>query len=262
VFLFIPNTPHAKKDEKSDDAVKSKTSSPDINSKKHMEPKTSIRKTNEHEIRREPLLTEMLQSVSDLLHINWSFYWDVFLLKFLFDFTQTVHLVNFAPVLRDVYSTPPRWIGYTVALQGLAMAVSGFLIEWFNVFYKSDTNHIRKSLHGFGLLTLSFLCLSRASNWTYVFICLLPLSISMCLLKTATLEIIKHKILLDKKKPVKGSEQCAFSAAQLFAPVCTGLMYDEYGFQGTSVLKVVVAGTAAALSYSLFQQQVQDKKKI
>jgi hypothetical protein len=262
VYLFLPNAPHANKNEKSDDAVKSKTSSPDLKGKKYMEPKTSVKKTKEHEIRRVPLSKEILQSVTDLLHINWSFYWDVFLLKFLFDFTQTVHLVNFAPVLRDVYSTPSRWIGYTVALQGLAIAMSGFLIEWINMFYKSDTNHTHRSLHGFGLLTFSFLCLSLAPNWTYVFICLLPLSTSVCLLKIATLEIIKMRIVLDKKGPVKVSGQFAFSAARLFAPVCTGLIYDMYGFQGTSILKVVVAGIATALSYTLFVRQVQDKKRM
>jgi predicted MFS family arabinose efflux permease len=262
VSLFLPNAPNANKNEKNEDALKSKTSNPDIKGKKYMELKTSVKKTKEHEIKRQPLPKEILQSVTDLLHINWSFYWDVLLLKFLFDFTQTVHLVNFAPILRDVYNTPPRWIGYTVSLQGLAIAVSGFLTEWINMFYKSDTNHIHRSLHGSGLLTFSFLCLSLASNWNYVFICLLPLSTSVCMLKTATLQIIKQRIILDKKGPVKGSGQFAFSAAQLFAPVCTGLIYDMYGFQGTSILKVVVAGIATALSYSLFLQQVQDKKKV
>ncbi|KDR24236.1 Major facilitator superfamily domain-containing protein 9 [Zootermopsis nevadensis] len=262
VNLFLPNGPHTNKNEKDNKAVKSKTSSPDIKDEKHVESETSVKKTIENEIKRESLLKEIFNSVTGLVHINWLFYWDVFLLKFLFDFTHTIHLVNFAPVLRDVYSTPPRWIGYTVALQGLAIAISGFLTEWMNMFYKSDPNHTNRSLHGFGLLTFSFFCLSLAPNWTCVFVCLLPLSTSVCLLKTATLEIIKQRISLNKKGSVKGPGQYAFSAARLFAPVCTGLVYDMYGFQGTSLLKVVVAGIATALSYSLLLQQVQDKKKM
>lgn len=223
---------------------------------------SSIRKGKEHDIRRKSLSEEILQSVTDLLHINWAFYWDVFALKFLFDFTQTVHLINFAPVLRDVYSTAPRWIGYTVALQGMAGTMSSFLIEWINIFYKCDTSYTQRGLHGFGLFTLSFLCLSLAPNWTYMFIFLLPLSLSISLLKSTTVEMVKQRAVLDKKMPVIGLGQSVFSAARLFAPVCTGLIYDKYGFQGTSILKIVAAGIATALSYFIFLRQGQDKKKM
>jgi predicted MFS family arabinose efflux permease len=170
--------------------------------------------------------------------------------------------MNFAPVLRDVYNTAPRWIGYTIALQGMAGTMSGFLVEWLNIFYKSDTSYTQRGLHGFVLFTLSFSCLSFAPNWTYVFIFLLPLSISMSLLKSTTVEMVRQRALLDKKRPVIGLGQSVFSAARLFAPAFTGLMYDTYGFQGTSVLKVVVAGIAVALSYFMFLRQVQDKKKM
>jgi predicted MFS family arabinose efflux permease len=170
--------------------------------------------------------------------------------------------MNLAPVLRDVYSTAPRWIGYTVALQGMAGILSGFLIEWINIFYKYDTNYTQRGLHGFSLFTFSFLCLSLAPNWNYMFIFLLPLSMSMSLLKSTTVEMMRQRVVLDKKMPVIGLGQSVFSAARLFAPVCTGLIYDMYGFQGTSVLKVVAAGTATLLSYFISLHQVEDKKKM
>ncbi|XP_023716956.1 major facilitator superfamily domain-containing protein 9 isoform X3 [Cryptotermes secundus] len=262
VYIFLQNSAHERRNEEGDNAMKLKTSSPNVKSKKNMESMSSIRKAKEHDIRRKRVSEEILQSVTDLLCINWTFYWDVFALKFLFDFTQTVHLMNFAPVLRDVYNTAPRWIGYTVALQGMVGTMSSFLIEWISIFYKYDTNYTQRGLHGFGLFALSFLCLSLAPNWTYMFIFLLPLSMSMSLLKSATAEMMRQRTVLDKKMPITGLGQSVFSAARLFAPVCTGLIYDMYGFQGTSVLKIVAAGIATALSYFIFLRQVQDKKKM
>jgi predicted MFS family arabinose efflux permease len=255
VYILLPNSSHDKRNE-GGSAVKPNTND------KNTTPRSSVDKTKEFDVGKKSLPAEILHSVTDLLHINWALYWDVFALKFLFDFTQTVHLMNLAPVLRDVYFTAPRWIGYTVALQGLAGIISGFLIERINIFYKSDTNYAQRGLHGFGLFTFSFLCLSLAPNWNYMFIFLLPLSMSMCLLKSTTVEMMRQKVVLDKEMPVVGLGQSVFSVARLFAPVCTGLVYDMYGFQGTSVLKIMAAGTATMLSYFISLHQVQDKKEM
>jgi predicted MFS family arabinose efflux permease len=95
-----------------------------------------------------------------------------------------------------------------------------------------------------------------------MFIFLLPLTMSMSLLKSTMVDMVRQRAVLDKKMPVIGLGQSVFSAARLFAPVCTGLIYDMYGFQGTSILKVVAAGIATALSYFIFHRQGQDKKKM
>jgi predicted MFS family arabinose efflux permease len=261
VYILLPNSLHEKRNEEGDSAVKPKISGPIMNDK-NMMPMPSPEKTKKHDTRKKSPSAEILHSVTDLLHINWAHYWDVFALKFLFDFTQTVHLMNFAPALRDVYGTAPRWIGYTIALQGMAGILSGFLIEWIHICYKSDTNYTQRGLHGFVFFTLSFLCLSLAPDWNYIFIFIFPLSMSMSLLKSTTVEMMRQRAVLDKKMPVIGLGQSVFSAARLFAPVCTGLIYDMYGFQGTSVLKVVAAGIAALLSYFISLRQIQDKKEM
>jgi hypothetical protein len=74
--------------------------------------------------------------------------------------------------------------------------------------------------------------------------------------------MVRQRAVLDKKLPVIGLGQSVFSTARLFAPVCTGLLYDMYGFQGTSVLKVVTAGIATTLSYFISLRHLQDKKKM
>ncbi|XP_069689614.1 major facilitator superfamily domain-containing protein 9-like isoform X2 [Periplaneta americana] len=261
VYFFLQNTPHVPKKEKNDTATEEQLSNSKGKNQKGKEKDEKQLKEINTKASVKSVLLKYVQSVTELRDVNWELYWDVYALQFLFDFALTVHLQNFPPVLRDVYNTAPRWIGYTAAMQGAAIVMFGFLSGWINSFYKYDTNHIQKTYHGFGMYVLSFLCLSFAPNWNYIFVCLLPLSASISVLRSTILELIKQRSLHDKKKQVVDAEKSVSSAARLCAPLVLGLVYDNYGFPGTSILKIITAGTATVITAKLFNSQGKDEKK-
>lgn len=265
VHFFLQDASQGSKKEKDDAVTEQQRSNPSSLKEKRQKGKEKDKKKSKEiktKLSVQTVLLRNIQSVKDLTRINWQLYWDVYALQFLFDFTLTVHMQNFPPVLRDVYNTAPRWIGYTVAIQGVAMAMFGFLSGRINDFYKYDTNHIQKTCHGFGIFTLSFICLSFAPNWNYIFIFLLPLSASISLLRNATLELIKKRSTNDKNKHILDAEKSVSSAARLCAPLILGVVYDSYGFPGTSVLKIITAGTATMITTNVFKpQQGKDRKK-
>jgi MFS family permease len=205
------------------------------------------------------LWSDIFQAVTHLSHVSWSVYWDIFTLKFLLGFAQAVHYQNFSLILKEEYGIAPSRIGYTISFQGLIGATTGFLTGWMGKFYKNDKNHALRLLHGFGVLTLSFILLSLAPNLTFFIMCLIPLSASSSLLRITTSEIILQRTEPDQRGSLIGSGQSMSSIARLIAPLCSGLAYDMFGFYGTSALRIAVPATAVTLSSILFIHQRKNK---
>jgi len=202
---------------------------------------------------------DIFQALKHLWNVNWSVYWDVFTLKFLLGFAQAVHYQNFSLTLKDEYGISPSGIGYTISFQGLVGATTGFLTGWLGRFYKNDSNHALRMLHGFGVLSLSFVFLSLAPNLTFFLICLIPLSASSSLLRIVTSEVTLQRTESDQRGSLIGSGQSMPSVARLIAPFCSGLAYDVFGSYGISVLRTAVTAAAVALCTILCMRQRKEK---
>lgn len=202
---------------------------------------------------------DIFQTLTHLWNVNWSVYWDVFILKFLLGFAQAIHYQNFSFILKDEYGISPSGIGYAISFQGLVGAMTGFLTGWLGRFYKNDSNHALRMLHGFGVLSLSFVFLSLAPNLAFFFICLLPLSASSSLLRIVTSEVILQRTESDQRGSLIGSGQSMSSVARLIAPFCSGLAYDVFGSYGISVLRTAVTTAAVALCTILCVRQRKEK---
>lgn len=202
---------------------------------------------------------DIFQALTHLWNVNWSVYWDVFTLKFLLGFAQAVHYQNFSLILKDEYGITPSGIGYTISFQGLVGATTGFLTGWLGRFYKNDSNHALRMLHGFGILALSFVFLSLAPNLTFFLICLIPLSASSSLLRIVTSEVVLRRTESDQRGSLIGSGQSMSSVARLIAPFCSGLAYDVFGSYGISVLRTAVTTAAVALCTILCLRQRKEK---
>jgi MFS family permease len=203
--------------------------------------------------------SDIFQAVTRLLHVSWSVYWDVFTLKFLLGFALAVHYQNFSLILKEEYGIAPSVIGYTISFQGVVSAAAGFLSGWIGRFYEKDKTYTLQMLHGFGVLTFSFILLSLTPNLTFFLMCLIPVSASSSLLRIVTSEIILQRTAPDQRGSVIGSGQSMSSVARLIAPLCSGFAYDMYGFYGTSVVRIAV--TIIALSLSSIRVIHQRKKK-
>jgi MFS family permease len=138
--------------------------------------------------------------------------------------------------------------------------MTGFLTGWMGRFYKNDSNHALRMLHGFGVLSLSCVFLSLAPNLTFFLVCLIPLCASSSLLRIATSEVILQRTESDQRGSLIGSGQSMSSVARLIAPFCSGLAYDVFGsYYGISVLRTAVTTAAVALCTILCMRQTKEK---
>ncbi|KAJ9581713.1 hypothetical protein L9F63_023101 [Diploptera punctata] len=206
-------------------------------------------------------LSEVLQAVTNLSRINWPVYWDVFALKFLLGFSQAIHYQNFTLILKDMYDITPKWIGYTISLQGFVGAMTGFIAEWISKFYKNDENNFHRTLHGFIVLSISFMCISFAPSLMFVVIYLIPLSASASLLRITTSEIIMQRTPPNQRGSLIGSGQSMSSVARMLAPLCSGIAYDMFSFHGLSILKISSAFLATFLTAFLVSSSKIIKKR-
>lgn len=206
------------------------------------------------------LFSDVLQAAKNLSQINWPVYWDVFALKFLLGFAQAVHFQNFTLILKDMYGITPTWIGYTISLQAFVGAIIGFTAEWISKFYKHDGNNFLRTMHGFIVFTISFILISFAPSLKFVVLCLIPLSAAGSLLRITTSEIIMQRTAPNQRGSLIGSSQSMSSIARLMAPLCSGIAYDMFSFQGLAVLKIVSAAFATVLTAFLFSHREIPKK--
>ena len=202
---------------------------------------------------------DIFQALTHLWNVNWSVYWDVFTLKFLLGFAQAIHYQSFSLVLKDEYGISPSVIGYAISFQGLVGATTGFLTGWMGRFYKNDSSHALRILHGFGVLAFSFVFLNLSPNLTFFLICLIPLSASSSLLRIVTSEVILQRTKSDQRGSLIGSGQSMSSVARFIAPFCSGLAYDVFGSYGISVLRTAVTAVAVALCTILCVHQRKEK---
>ncbi|PSN50442.1 hypothetical protein C0J52_04943 [Blattella germanica] len=203
--------------------------------------------------------TDASQVVKNLSHVDWSVYWDVFALKFLLAFGLAVHFQNFSLMLKDKYDVSPKWIGYAISLQGLVSATTGFTTNWVSSFYSHDKSNLLRTLHGFLALTGAFILLSIAPSLIYVLLFLIPLSAAGSVLRITTSEIILQRTEPHQRGSLIGSGESISSTARLLAPLCSGIAYDNFGFHGISVLKIVPAASGIVLANFLFVQQQKEK---
>ena len=179
---------------------------------------------------------------------------NVLLLTFLIELALSAHVLNFAPVLWDVYKTPARWIGYTLGIQGLMIVLAMPRTDLISKLYTKDENFAQIILHGFIVFMLSAVCLYLTASWNGVIVCIVPLSISYALLKNATSELLRRR-----NASSSGSKMSTI--ARITAPLCTCFAYDIQGYLGTSLLKAAIAGVGIAISLSLAKPVSTDKKK-
>ncbi|PNF42296.1 Major facilitator superfamily domain-containing protein 9 [Cryptotermes secundus] len=259
VHFFLSNTPQEHKKNDTILGLSEDATNLGISTRIWTDKKKDIQETSKESSRALFRSSDIFQAVTRLLHIRWSVYWDVFTLKFLLGFAQAVHYQSFSLILKEEYSITPSGIGYTISFQGLVGATAGFLSGGMGRFYKKDKYYALQMLHGFGVLTLSFILLSLKPNLTFFLVCLIPVSASSSLLRIVTSEVILQRTAPNQRGSLIGSGQSMSSVARLIAPLCSGLAYDKFGFCGTSMLRIAVTITALSLSSIMVIHQRKNK---
>ncbi|PSN50441.1 hypothetical protein C0J52_04942 [Blattella germanica] len=235
-------------------------STPQSHKKKKLPPQVAKKDTRKHK-EETSTSSEIFRALTDLKNINWPLYWDIFAFKLLFDFTCGLHYQNFRIILMDLYNVSSTWVGYCMASMGLVGAATGFLNGQISKLYKKDKSYGHKAFHMSIVFALSFILSGCAPNLMVTVMSYLLLSICSSLLGVTISEIILLRTAPDQRGSILGTAQSIMSLSFLLTPISSGIVYEVYGHNGLSVLKVLTATASLLFSLFLCRNKRDDKKK-
>ncbi|XP_075231963.1 major facilitator superfamily domain-containing protein 9-like [Lycorma delicatula] len=215
----------------------------------------SILENKSDKIQNSPSLTSSIFFViHDLLDVNWSSFWDIFLLKFIAGISISVFFSNYYVFIEDTFNISPKYIGYTISFQGLVSAASGMQIELFNKLYPkylSNSLDFSKLNHLFIILSLSFISMYLSFN-IYVFVlCLLPFSVSNSFIRTISTELLLKRSSTQHRGSLMGTSNSISSLARMLAPLLTGLIQDFSTSSSIMILGFILSLSGSFISAAL-----------
>ncbi|XP_015590268.1 major facilitator superfamily domain-containing protein 9 [Cephus cinctus] len=187
------------------------------------------------------LHNNVIKAIRNLTNVDWLTYWDVFILKFLLAIAFSVFISNYTLRIQEKYDVTPKWVGYTISLQGLFGTLAGFTTGWIDrKFYQNDLDYKRRNAHGFAIMTICFLGNITASNLTIFMLWMIPLRISTSFLRVIETNMILKRCLPSQRGSILGAMHSMTNVARLVAPLLAGIMDDYYGSNGASFVAAIL----------------------
>ncbi|KAI5698782.1 hypothetical protein M8J76_004481 [Diaphorina citri] len=157
----------------------------------------------------------------ETFNIDWSAYWGIFLIKFLYALAMSLFYSNYISVLTHNFHANSQVTGYTVSFQGLVGSFSNVLIH-------IDSRNSYSSLYySFILLTVSILALYVSVNLYLFVLLLIPLSISSSLIRVLciniTMSMSSHS---NRNGNISGIYNSLTSIAKVITPLLGGIISD------------------------------------
>lgn len=171
----------------------------------------------------------MKQSVIELYNIDWSIYWDVFLLKALVGFAMGVYYSNYGLYLKSQYELSPKYVGYVISFQGIIGSISSFFMGYINNFYSCDEDYTLRNLHVFIILSVSLLGLITSLNIYMYAMWLVPLAVGNAIGRLVFSEMVMKRCDEDHKGTLIGASNSVRSLSGVVAPMVSGFIGQYFG---------------------------------
>lgn len=184
----------------------------------------------------------------DLLAIDWKYFWDIFLLKFVFTIAMFVFYSNYSLLLEEKFNLSHKYIGYTISFKGVIAVTMGLLVGRLKQLYSENTSHQKIIFHAFIGLTVSFLLLVVVPNFIVYIVFIVPLTLCSSLLRIVTTEVLFERTTPEYRGLLIGTSNSVASMARLLSPLIAGLTLDKFGPNYVPLVSSVLAGIAAILS--------------
>lgn len=193
------------------------------------------------------------QSRSFIHDIEWSIFWDVFLIRFFLSFSSLVYRSNFSLLIKENFGASPKVIGYLISFQGIISATAGFLTGRVSRFYKNSSQEL---FHSSILLCFALFGLTVAPSLPILVMCLVPLCTS-----TAVIRVSSTAVTIGRCKPsqvgsITGFGQSIASVARMVTPLVAGAA------QQASLYGPGLVGTLAAAFGATFAGYVSREVKL
>ncbi|XP_046740592.1 major facilitator superfamily domain-containing protein 9-like isoform X2 [Diprion similis] len=187
------------------------------------------------------LRQQMLSVVRHLVNVDWTIYGDIFALKFLMAVSLATFTSNYFANVQETYNISPRWAGYTISFQGLIGSSAGLLAGWVDQkLYKNDLSFKQRNLHGFIIMTISYVGLFTAPTLHFFMLSIVPLRAASSLLRIVEMDMVLRRCPPTQRGSLVGTSNSISNIARLVAPVLAGFMGDMYGTRSAILLSTVL----------------------
>ncbi|XP_046616063.1 major facilitator superfamily domain-containing protein 9-like isoform X1 [Neodiprion virginianus] len=213
------------------------------------ETKTSLKKKQYLSIRE-----QMLCVVRHLVNVDWIIYGDVFALKFLMAVSNAIFTSNYFANVQETYNISPRWAGYTISFQGLIASLAGLLAGWIDQkFYKNDLTFQQRNLHGFIIITISYVGLFTAPTLHLFMLSIVPLTAASSLVRIVGMDMVLKRCSPTQRGSLVGTSNSISNIARFVAPLLAGLMGDLYGTRSATLLCILLSSLGIIVSLMVRQ---------
>uniref|UniRef100_A0A8D8VEP9 Major facilitator superfamily domain-containing protein 9 n=1 Tax=Cacopsylla melanoneura TaxID=428564 RepID=A0A8D8VEP9_9HEMI len=203
--------------------------------------------------------SSFLSYMKDTFSIEWSHYWSIFLIKFLYALSMSLFYSNYISVLTHNFGSSSQVTGYTVSFQGFVGSVS-------NMFVRIENKNSYSSLYySFILLSISVLALYACANLYLLVVLLIPLSIASSLIRVLCINITMATGKQDNRNGnISGIYNSLTSVAKVITPILGGLVTDwtQDNYKTTFLVSFVFAVVATVFcKLVLIQERDRDTQK-
>lgn len=201
------------------------------------------------------------QSVMELRNIDWSKYWDIFMLKAFIAFAMSVYYSNYSLYLSTTFELTRKQIGYIISFQGVVGSVSSYFMGFINSLYRNDDDYINRNFHVFVLICGSFLGLLLTYNvYIYIF-WLSPLAIGNAIGRLVTLEMLLKRGHHTHRGTLIGASNSVRSLTGVVAPMVAGYISQYVGLSYVIYTSFFSTLLGLVISYHKLQNKIKIKRK-
>ncbi|KAJ3619416.1 hypothetical protein MTP99_005100 [Tenebrio molitor] len=206
------------------------------------------------------VIKELKSAAVKLTSVDWTKYWDLFVIKLIINFVLNVFQFNINPIMTRRFSTTGKTFGYIIALSTV-LGICGHLSmrRLKTVLYKSDSAGFKRLLHGNLLMIYTCLGLGLATTFPVYVLHLLPMTISRVLFDNTFTEVILARASPQEKGSIMGTFESTSAVGGLTAPLLSGLVSESWGNDMCILLCTVPLIFGTVLTYT---QNTKSQKAI
>lgn len=222
---------------------------PDVARKNLRKPK--LNQNNSLKLVLHSLSSSIRLSALELCKVDWSQYWEVFMLKALVGFAMGVYYSNYSLYLKSEYDLSPKYIGYVISFQGIIGSIASYFMGYINKYYSKDSDFSLRNFHVFVTLSLSQLGLLLSFHLYFYMCWLVPLAIANAVGRLVTLEMILKQSHGEHRGMLIGASNSVRSLAGVVAPMTAGVVGQYFGVAQVIYVSLLSTVFGCFMSYRI-----------
>lgn len=196
----------------------------------------------------------------ELLTIDWSKFWDIFMLKAFIGFAMSVYYSNYSLFLNNTYDLTRKQIGYIISFQGVIGSISSYFMGSVNSLYRKDDDYSVRHFHVFVLTCGSFLGLLMSSSIYFYLFWLIPLAVGNAMGRLVSLDMLLKRGGNTHRGTLIGASNSVRSLTGVVAPMVAGYISQYAGLSNVIYASFLSTLLGLVISYHSLKNKNQIKE--